>query len=189
MAYVKVDNAFSKFIDPDDYADIMSKNDDAVVVLRLQLLCERFLNVFLEKSITEEQRSFFVVGKGKDAQLLKYFDEKLKVAIALGLPVELARALKKINTLRNNFAHEFDRKLEFSEIEEYFKLVDGFVLSVNGTKVMGGPVAEAKMKSDGLTIEARSSCKAGATMATYFLMTKAGVWLANALAAKGKLNV
>lgn len=112
MPYVKLDHDFAKFIDTAFYAEIIKKDDDAVSVLRLQLLCERFLNVYLEERIPADHRDFFVSGRGKNAELLKYFNEKIRVAVALGLPMELAKALKHLNGMRNVFAHTFDAKLE-----------------------------------------------------------------------------
>lgn len=93
MAMVELNHDFKLFIDPKYYADIVLKNDEAGSVLKLQLMAERFLEVYLDERIPEKSRKFFQKGRG--GEILKYFDEKIMVAVAYGLPVELADALKK----------------------------------------------------------------------------------------------
>jgi hypothetical protein len=189
MSYVKLNHDFAKFIDTAFYAEIIQKDDDAVSVLRLQLLCERFLNVYLEERIPTDQRDFFVSGRGKKAELLKYFNEKIRTAVALGLPVELAKSLKHLNGMRNEFAHSFDAKLEQKEVEQYFELVDKFVVKTDQAHGFEGPVSQAEAVSDGKKVKANESPKIGLTIATYFLMTKAGLWLVNDLQRRGQLKI
>ncbi|MGE7958210.1 hypothetical protein ACQKQA_16785, partial [Pseudomonas sp. NPDC089530] len=112
MAYVEVNHDLVKFVDPSIYADLIAKNDEAACVLRLQLICERFLSVYLSERIPPENLEFFTTGKGNKAELLKYFNEKLTAAIASGLPANLARPLKHLNQLRNKFAHNLEKELE-----------------------------------------------------------------------------
>lgn len=189
MEYVKLNHDFQKFLEPNYYAEILEKDDETVTVLRLQLLCEQFLNVYLEERVCEEQREFFVNGRGKKAELLKYFNEKLTVAIAFGLPVELANALRHLNKIRNIFAHSFDAKLEEPMVHQYFNLVDNF--KVEGSEPYGleEPVSETTIVSSGKKIKANGSLKLGLISATFVLMTKAGIWLVNDLNERGQLNV
>lgn len=189
MAYVKLNHDFAKFIDSSFYADIVKKDDDAASVLRLQLLCERFLNVYLEERITVDQREFFVSGRGKQAQLLKYFNEKLKTAVALGLPIELAKSLRFINKIRNDFAHSFDSTLKQFDADQYFDLVDSFKVKTDEPHGFEDPVKNAKVVSDGNNVSAKDSPRIGLVIATFFLMTKAGIWLANDLNQRGKLSL
>ncbi|WP_177329276.1 hypothetical protein, partial [Pseudomonas sp. SHC52] len=52
-----------------------------------------------------------------------------------------------------------------------------------------GPVREAKISSDGKVVNAIDNFQAGFTAATYFLMAKAGLWLANDLQKRGQLSL
>lgn len=187
MTYIKLNHDFAKFIDPAYYAEIIKKEDDATCVLKLHLLCERFLNVYLEERVAADQRDFFEVGKAKDKQILKYFYEKLQLAVALGLPVELAKPLKSINGMRNNFAHEFDAKLEDKTLKAYFQNIDAINNPVLG--VFNNPVETQCVAADGVQIHAKDSPTAAFTIATYVLMNKAGAWLVDDLKRRGKLNI
>ncbi|WP_440073469.1 hypothetical protein [Pseudomonas fragariae (ex Marin et al. 2024)] len=108
MTCVQINHDFIKFIDPDLFADILNKGDDGACVIRLQMICERFLIIYLKERISSENIEFFVSGKGKSAEILRHFNERLTTSIASGLPAELARALKLINKIRNHFAHDLD---------------------------------------------------------------------------------
>ena len=189
MTYVQVNHDFVKFIDPSLYADVLNKGDDGICVIRLQLICERFLSVYLKERIYPENIEFFVSGKGKSAESLRHFNERLTTSIASGLPADLARALKHINKIRNHFAHNLDHKIMQSDMDKYFELVDLFTVDVGMIHGYEGPVREAKISSDGKVVNAVDNFQVGFTAATYFLMTKAGLWLANDLQKRGQLSL
>ncbi|PBQ07827.1 hypothetical protein CCL07_08660 [Pseudomonas congelans] len=189
MTCVQVNHDFIKFIDPDLFADILNKGDDGVCVIRLQMICERFLIIYLKERISSENIEFFVSGKGKSAEILRHFNERLTTSIASGLPAELARALKHINKIRNHFAHDLDHKIMVSDMDKYFKLVDLFKVDVGIIHGYEGPVRDAKISSDGKLVNAVDDFQAGFTIATCFLMTKAGLWLANDLQKRGQLSL
>ncbi len=188
MAYIKLGHDFAKFIDPAYYADIIKKEDDASCVLKLHLLCERFLNVYLDERVPVNQREFFEVGKGKHKQILKYFNEKLQVAVAFGLPVEIAKPLKAINTIRNDFAHNFDATLENDGVKLYFQRIDAFKITSTVALPFNNPVETQCVNADGKQIYAKDSPIAAFTIATYIFISKAAIWLVNDLNERGVLR-
>lgn len=189
MTYVQVNHDFIKFIDPKLYYDAIGKDDDGACILRMQLICERFLNVYLQERISPENIEFFTNGKGKSAEILRHFNERLITAIASGLPAELGRALKYLNKIRNNYAHDLDHKVEQSEALRYFELVDSFKVDVGMSHGFEGSTKDLEVHVDGEVVKAEDNIQAGFTAATYGLMTKAGIWLANDLNSRGKLSL
>jgi hypothetical protein len=186
MAMVKLNHNFNLFIEPKYYADILLKNDEAGSVLKLQLIAERFLEVYLDERIPTHSRKFF--EKGKKGELLKYFDEKLMVAVAFGLPVELADALKKLNKVRNDFGHDFDRELSALDLDAYIQSVELFNIDVGQPFAGSGPIRTTIVKSDQKTLRASDSFVTGFVIATFCLMTRAGLWLVNDLNSRGQLK-
>lgn len=188
MTYIKLNHDFAKFIDPAFYADIIKKEDEASCVLKLHLLCERFLNVYLDERVPDNQKEFFEVGKGQHKQILKYFNEKLQVSIAFGLPVEIAKPLKSINTIRNDFAHKFDATLESESVKIYFQRIDDFKLNNSAAAYLDDPVTNQCVMADGSKFCAKDSSIAGFTIATFIFINKAAAWLVNDLNRRGQLR-
>lgn len=189
MAYVQLNHDFIKFIDPELYASVLDKKDDGDCILRLQLICERFLSVYLKERIAPENIEFFTSGKGKGAEILRHFNERLTTAVASGLPAELARPLKHLNKIRNEFAHNLDYKIKDADMTKYFDLVDAFTIDVGTPHGFEGNVKDFQIHLDGKVTTASDNFQAGFTAATYALMTKAGIWLANDLNKRGQLNL
>ncbi|WP_145129955.1 hypothetical protein [Pseudomonas sp. URMO17WK12:I11] len=189
MAYVQLNHDFIKFIDPQLYAGVLEKKDDGDCILRLQLICERFLSVYLKERIAPENIEFFTSGKGKGSEILRHFNERLTASVASGLPAELARPLKHLNKIRNEFAHNLDYEIKGVDMSKYFELVDEFKVDVGVPHGFEGPIKDLEVHSDGKVTKAKDSFQAGFTAATYALMTKAGIWLANDLNKRGKLNL
>lgn len=188
MTYVQLNHDFAKFIDPELFYEAFNKNDDSTCIVRMQLICERFLNVYLKERIPPENIEFFATGKG-NSEILRHFNERLTTAIASGLPAELGRALKHLNKIRNHFAHNLDHKVQQSDMEKYFDLVDLFKVDVGTTHGFEGPMKDMEVHSDGKVVKAIDNYQAGFTAATYALMNKAGIWLANDLNKRGQLNL
>lgn len=67
-------------------------------VLRMHLVSEYFLASFIDCSASKDMKSF--LGSSK------YFSDKLRIAVALGLPIPFANVLRQINKMRNQLAHE-----------------------------------------------------------------------------------
>lgn len=101
--FVRLNHPFGIFLDPKKYAPIASFTDEASALLKLGLIVENFVSVYII-NIREEGTEQYV----KDS---RYFMPKLETAVALGLPVVIAEALKFINKLRNSFAHNLDYQM------------------------------------------------------------------------------
>ncbi|WP_057435583.1 hypothetical protein [Pseudomonas syringae group genomosp. 3] len=184
---VRLGHDFTKFIDPKYYADIIANNDDVGSILRLQLISERFLEVYLLERIPEESETFF--PKDRNGTFLKYFNEKLMVAIAYGLPTQLGKSLKLLNKIRNNFGHDFEKTLSQSELDSYIILVDNFKHQAALPYLGEGPIKEMVIQSDGKRLTTADGLAIGFVIATFSLMTKAGLWLVSDLQSRGKLKI
>lgn len=189
MTYVQLNHDFIKFIDPELYTSVLDKKDDGDCVLRLQLICERFLSVYLKERIAPDNIEFFTSGKGKGTEILRHFNERLTTAVASGLPAELARPLKHLNKIRNEFAHNIDYEIKDADMTKYFDLVDAFTIDVGTPHGFEGNVKDFQIRINGEITKASDNFQAGFTAATYALMTKAGIWLANDLNKRGQLNL
>lgn len=189
MAYIQLNHDFVKFIDPELYASVLDKKDDGDCILRLQLICERFLSVYLKERIAPKNIEFFTSGRGKGSEILRHFNERLTTSVASGLPAELARPLKHLNKIRNEFAHNLDYEIKTVDMSRYFELVDAFCVDVGEPHGFEGSIKDFEIRVDGKVTKASDSFQAGFTAATYALMTKAGIWLANDLNKRGQLNL
>lgn len=101
--YVSINNPFGIFLDAQKYAPIANLPDEASALLKLGLITENFLSVFI-LNIRDEGTEDYV----KD---VRYFMPKLETSVALGLPVKIANAFKLLNKIRNNFAHNLDYQM------------------------------------------------------------------------------
>ncbi len=182
---VQLHHDFQKFVDSNYYADILENNDEVGSILRLQLISERFLEVYLQERIPSDALPFFQNGKSK---FPKYFNEKLTIALAYGLPTSLAQALKFLNKIRNEFGHDFDRKLSQVDIEKYVDAVDKFQYKCAVPYAEGLPLGTVVVQFNSQQLTIHSSPVAGFVIATYCLMTRAGIWLVNDLNARGVLK-
>lgn len=114
--YVKVNHELGFFLDPEKYAPLLKISDEASVMLRLCLIAENFLEVFIN-NIRKPGTEAFV----KPA---RYFKPKLELSVALGLPIPIADALVAVNALRNKFAHKIDYSMTTGDYAELEKIVD-----------------------------------------------------------------
>lgn len=117
--YVAINNDLGFFLDAEKFAPLLSINDEASVLLRLSLLIENFLEVFINN-----------VRKPGTEQFVKpsrYFTPKLEICVALGLPLSIANSLVKLNSIRNKFAHKIDYSMtseDYLEIERSVNSID-----------------------------------------------------------------
>lgn len=184
---IKLGHDFTKFIDPKYYADIIADNDDVGSILRLLLISERFLEVYLSERVPDESKKFF--PKDRNGTFLKYFNEKLMVAIAYGLPTQLGESLKYLNKIRNDFGHDFEKKLSQSELDGYIVLADNFKHKAAVPYLGEGPIKEMVIQSDGKRLTIADGLAVGFVIATFCLMTRAGLWLVSDLQSRGKLKL
>ncbi|AUV26652.1 hypothetical protein HV265_08775 [Citrobacter sp. RHBSTW-00678] len=85
---------------PDSMIQIMSTTDNIGAVLRSHLICEQLAEAWVCGICNNEN----VFGTADDRVKIEC-NAKLKVARNLGLPIPLYNAMKRLNTLRNLFAH------------------------------------------------------------------------------------
>lgn len=79
-------------------------DDDIGTTLRVHLLCERLIESWI-CAHCECQNLF---GGDKDRVRVEC-DSKIAMAVNLGLPKQIAKTLKTINSLRNDIAHNSDK--------------------------------------------------------------------------------
>lgn len=114
--YVLIQNNITQFMDTAAINKLVLTADDIGCALRAQLLFEQFLTVYLDERIEANQKRFF--------NGLKYFDQKLMIAVAFGLNVEIADALKAANKIRNGFGHKPDAIFKPEQIKRFTGLVN-----------------------------------------------------------------
>lgn len=187
MSYVKLNHDFAKFLEQSYYIDALNYNSDAACLLRLHLLAEQFLNVFLDDYPSENQKKFLKA---------KYFDQKNQIAVALGMPTELASALSLLGKIRNKFAHSLEYQLnKNADVRLYIDLVNKFQVEQLNESNGWGPITNdfyiaginTKTNQE-QRINITDGPRAAFTIATYILLTKAGLWAVNALNQIGKLS-
>lgn len=106
----RIDHDFGYFLDPEKYAPITRVSDEASAVLKLSLILENFLSVFIVNIRPEGSERYI-----KDA---RYFNPKVDTCVALGLPLILADAICLINKVRNKFAHNLEYRLAEQDVED-----------------------------------------------------------------------
>lgn len=90
----------------------LNGEDELGRVLRGHIHLENGIDEFLALCCTQDSHL-----KGAELE----YHQKLKMALALGLPEWLASPLKYVGTLRNEFAHNLDRHLGEQEMENFYK--------------------------------------------------------------------
>lgn len=117
--YVEINNDLGFFLDPEKFAPLLSINDEASVLLRLSLLVENFLEIFIN-NVRKPGTEHFIKPS-------RYFIPKLEICVALGLPISIANSLVKLNSIRNKFAHKIDYQMtneDYLEIEGSVNAID-----------------------------------------------------------------
>ncbi|MEZ0315833.1 MAG: hypothetical protein ACAH10_02980 [Methylophilaceae bacterium] len=87
---------------------VLSSEDDLGVVVRVHLHIEQQLNLIIEG----------LVPHPKSLPRLR-FEQKIKLAIALGLNQDFFEPLKKIGDIRNSFSHDIKAKLTRDLVIEF----------------------------------------------------------------------
>ena len=105
------------------------ESDDLTVVIRGHLLIENILEKILSTKLNIK------VFEEKDLT----FDLKLKMAHSMNLLVNLYPAIKRLNKIRNVFAHKLETKLEDQDITIFVELLEsnGYSNNVGWQETVG----------------------------------------------------
>lgn len=98
--FISLNHDLGFFLDPQKYVPIANISDESAALLKLGLIIENFLAVFIDNIRNPGTEDYIKIER--------YFKPKLGICVALGLPVSLAQAIEMINVLRNKFAHKLD---------------------------------------------------------------------------------
>ena len=105
----------AKIFDANLFIILMTSTDPIGVVLRIHFCIEAFLDLWCKKiTNTEDFFDFGFIG----------FDKKLSIAKKLGFPEDVACAFKRINKIRNKFAHDIDAEIKITELNELRREID-----------------------------------------------------------------
>lgn len=107
------------FLDPAKYVPLQRINDEASVMLRLCLIIENFLEVYIN--------NVRPVGTESLVKPARYFMPKVELSVALKLPISIAEALVAVNAIRNKFAHKIEYVMsndDYERIENAINLID-----------------------------------------------------------------
>ncbi|UMO89338.1 hypothetical protein HP572_07395 [Pectobacterium sp. PL64] len=114
--YVAIGNNMGYFTDQKKFAQVASLSDEAAATVKITLIHENFLNIYIENIRKPGTESF--------VKPTRYFMPKIELSVALGLPVSLANALLSFNSIRNKFAHNIDHEISSSDIDLIIKTAE-----------------------------------------------------------------
>lgn len=93
------------------FVQALSEEDDLGCVIRLTIVVEGILIRMTEQ----------IVPNPRELEKLNLdYHGRVSLAVALGMPVEIAPALRALGRLRNRFAHRLDAKLEVAEVTDLY---------------------------------------------------------------------
>lgn len=94
-----------------------SVTEDLVgAVLRIHLVTEEILNWFLQKRIGADQAAY--------VKMPRNFVDKLGLAVAFDLPLELAAVMHQVNVIRNKIAHRMNASIGHGDMAQLTRVVD-----------------------------------------------------------------
>ena len=97
--------------------DGLKTDDEIGAVLRIHLICEHFLEIYI-CHICNQEKMFWFQEKNKEEQKITIsFDHKLKMAKTLGLPEWNYKILENLNTIRNRLDHRIGQQVCQKKIE------------------------------------------------------------------------
>ncbi len=103
-------------------------SDDIIgTVLRLHLMCEQALEARICAICNQEN----LFGKNSNESFIIEFDTKAKMALALGLNKTLFNLIKKINKIRNEFAHTSLEEIPCNYIDSCWELTKNLANEFN----------------------------------------------------------
>lgn len=95
----------------DEFVRALETEDIIGCVLRLHLHVEELLNKFLASSITAELAEIIKVPQN--------FSQKVQLATAFGMPVEMGLATLELNGLRNKLGHRLGHQLRHEDVSKF----------------------------------------------------------------------
>ncbi|WP_434657328.1 hypothetical protein J3P96_11925 [Pseudomonas sp. R3-56] len=91
-------------------------DDEIGCVLRIHLMVEQFLTVYVREKRQPELKAF--VSSPRE------FGQKLAYSTAFGLPLPIAAVAHQINNIRNKMAHNMDQSFNDGDIQQLARLVN-----------------------------------------------------------------
>lgn len=98
--------------------DGLKTNDEIGAVLRIHLICEQFLELYICSICNQEKMFWFQEKEDKEEQKITIsFDHKLKMAKTLGLPDWGYKIFTNVNKIRNRLAHRVGQQIDQGKFE------------------------------------------------------------------------
>ncbi|WP_445511922.1 hypothetical protein [Salinicola sp. V024] len=113
--YTAIGGDFEKAFRYERILKLVNVNDDIATVLRLHLVIENILDLWVSKATQHPE----ILAHGRFS-----FAHKLALAEGSGLPKDLAKAYGHINKIRNQIAHAKTEELSDSQVESMASLTD-----------------------------------------------------------------
>ncbi|EGH42368.1 MULTISPECIES: hypothetical protein [Pseudomonas syringae group] len=116
---MEIDLDVSELVVVDHMVVAFETDDEIGCVLRLHLAFERLVEFYIKHSASPEQIKFI--------EKTNEFSEKLKRAVLLGIPLNIAEVGKQLGKIRNKVAHE-QKPINRHQLENLIVLVDRMLL-------------------------------------------------------------
>ncbi|MFC2541171.1 hypothetical protein [Neisseria sicca] len=103
---------------------IRDTNDEIGTVLRIHLICEQFLEIYICSICNQEKLFCFQEKANSEEQKITIsFDHKLKMAKSLKLPDWGYNIFVNVNTIRNRLAHRINGQIDYSRLESILSFI------------------------------------------------------------------
>ncbi|BCB60426.1 hypothetical protein HaloA020_11270 [Halomonas sp. A020] len=121
QGYTAIGGDFEKAFRYERILKLVNVNDDIATVLRLHLVIENILELWVSKATQHPE----ILAHGRFS-----FAHKLALAEGSGLPQDLAKAYGHINKVRNQIAHAKTEELSDAQVESMAALTDNIVTGI-----------------------------------------------------------
>lgn len=112
----RFDLAVEKVLESKIISDAAETEDELGCVLRFHLMLESLLAFYLEEKCQGEV--------GKYAKPPRDFGQKLGMAAAFGIPMQMAAVIQQVNNIRNKLAHGRSPQLDNGDVKQLTRLVN-----------------------------------------------------------------
>lgn len=112
----KFDLAVEKVLDSEIIIAAAETEDELGCVLRYHLMLESLLAFYLDEKCQGEV--------GKYAKPPRDFGQKLGMAAAFGIPMQIAAVIHQVNNMRNKLAHGRSPQLDNGDVKQLARLVN-----------------------------------------------------------------
>jgi hypothetical protein len=112
----KFDLAVEKVLDVEIIIAAAETEDELGCVLRFHLMLESLLSFYLDEKCQGEV--------GKYAKPPRDFGQKLGMAAAFGIPMQIAAVIHQVNNMRNKLAHGHSPQLDKGDVKQLARLVN-----------------------------------------------------------------